>query len=230
MRAIVIFASCEGQTLRIAHRIAQTMGKHGVPTDTFDVAKQSVTEIALKTYDAVVLGSSLHYGEHDRRIEWCIREHQRYLAKIPTAFFSVCLGILSKNEQDRHAAEDVTDELLSRNIFNPSRRTAFAGALRYSEYGWLKKRIMRHFAEISGYATELAQDYEYTDWQAVEAFAVDFAEYVLRCRHPDPIGPWPADATRRHQCHRQCVKERSTQLGNDTVIAGDAQTENANVE
>ncbi len=38
MRAIVIYATCEGQTERIAKRIAEEMANQGVPTAFFSVS------------------------------------------------------------------------------------------------------------------------------------------------------------------------------------------------
>lgn len=179
MRAIVIYATCEGQTERIAKRCADVMRRAGVATDTYDVTRNDVAELAVESYDAVMLGSSLHYAEHDPRIAWCIREHRQQLASIPTAFFSVSLGIISEHAKDRAEAEWLADEFLHDQSFNPTRRACFAGALRSSKYGWLKKRLMRWIAEKSGSKTVTTQDYEYTDWNAVNAFATDFTALLI---------------------------------------------------
>ncbi|QDT61428.1 Protoporphyrinogen IX dehydrogenase [menaquinone] [Stieleria bergensis] len=157
MRAIVIYATCEGQTERIAKRCADVMRRSGVPTDTFNVTRNDVAELAVESYDAVMLGSSLHYAEHDPRIAWCIREHAK----------------------DRAEAEWLADEFLRNERIEPTRRACFAGALRYSKYGWLKKRMMRWIAEKSGSKTETTHDYEYTDWDTVDQFAKDFAADLI---------------------------------------------------
>lgn len=179
MRAIVIYATCEGQTERIAERCADVMRASGVPTDTFDVTKHDVVELAVESYDAVMFGSSLHYGEHDARIGWCIREHRQHLATIPTAFFSVSLGIISKHAKDRAEAEWLANEFLRDAVLKPTTRACFAGALRYSQYNGLKKRMMRWIAEKSGSKTETTRDYEYTNWNAVERFAKQFAAELI---------------------------------------------------
>ena len=49
----------------------------------------------------------------------------------------------------------------------------FAGALRYSRYGWLKRRLMRSIARREGGDTDTSRDHVYTDWDAVDRFAVD---------------------------------------------------------
>ena len=50
----------------------------------------------------------------------------------------------------------------------------FAGALVYTRYGWLKRRIMRRIAEADGRDVDTSRDHEYTDWQAVREFTTDF--------------------------------------------------------
>lgn len=186
MRAIVIYATCEGQTERIAQRIAAKMTERGLPTDIFDVTQNDVVGLAVESYQAVVLGSSLHYAEHDPRIAWCIGEHRDYLSRIPSAFFSVSLGIISQHYRDRIEARFLADEFLRDQGFSPSRIAFFAGALCYSKYGWIKKHLMHWIADKSGSETEMDRDYDYTDWQAVEDFANEFADFVHSCRQPEP--------------------------------------------
>ncbi|SMP42841.1 menaquinone-dependent protoporphyrinogen oxidase [Neorhodopirellula lusitana] len=207
MRAIVIYATCEGQTERIAKRIAKVMTDQGVPTDTFDVTRRHVHELAVDSYDAVVLGSSLHYAEHDPRIAWCIRENRRLLRELPTAFFSVSLGIISEHYKDRVEAEWLAESFLRDEDFVPSRHACFAGALRYSKYGWLKKHLMQWIAEKAGNKTNTDCDYEFTDWNAVEAFAEEFANFVHRCRKETRPGLKPIEVRKPY---RECVV-RSTE-------------------
>ncbi|TWU46135.1 Protoporphyrinogen IX dehydrogenase [menaquinone] [Rubripirellula tenax] len=165
------------------------MAEHGVPTDTFDVTKHDVTGLAVDSYQAVVFGSSLHFAEHDSRIAWCIRNYRSWLRDAPSAFFSVSLGIISKNHKDRREAAWLADEFLRQEDFTPSRKACFAGALRYSQYGSVTKHLMHWIAKKSGSDTDTDRDYDYTDWPAIEAFASDFASLIHSCRQPDPSGP-----------------------------------------
>ncbi len=56
----------------------------------------------------------------------------------------------------------------------------FAGALRYSEYGWMMKRVMKSIARREGNDTDTSRDHEYTDWPAVDRFANDVAVMAAR--------------------------------------------------
>lgn len=80
----------------------------------------------------------------------------------------------SDDLEARPAAEDLLEEFLEETGWDPDGTLAVAGALRYSEYGPLKRVVMRRIAGKAGGDTDVP-DYEYTDWVAVEAFAAEFA-------------------------------------------------------
>jgi menaquinone-dependent protoporphyrinogen oxidase len=50
-----------------------------------------------------------------------------------------------------------------------------AGAIPYSRYGLLKRWVMQYMSRQAGVKTSPKQDYEYTDWEALRGFAVEFA-------------------------------------------------------
>ena len=177
MRALVIYTSLEGQSEKIADYLAQQLSANGVPADTYNVVKNSHEEIVIESYDAVLVGSSMHYGHYDYRIRRLIRDNQTILQKLPTAFFSVSLGIQSEHLGDQHEVVKLTEEFLAELEFDPDATVYFAGALRYSKYGWLKKRMMRWIAGKSGEDDQdLGSDHEYTDWSKVDQFARHFCD------------------------------------------------------
>lgn len=56
----------------------------------------------------------------------------------------------------------------------PHRIVLVAGALKYLEYDFLKRMIMRMIAKKEGRDTDTTKDYEYTDWDAVRSFSDEF--------------------------------------------------------
>jgi menaquinone-dependent protoporphyrinogen oxidase len=58
----------------------------------------------------------------------------------------------------------------------------FGGRLAYTAYGWWTKRLLQLIAFGMRLSTDTAQDADYTDWQAVERFALDFHDVVERKR------------------------------------------------
>ncbi|MFG0265323.1 MAG: menaquinone-dependent protoporphyrinogen IX dehydrogenase [Rhodopirellula sp. JB055] len=187
MRNLIVFASHEGQTEQIAERIHQRLRDHSMPSDVLDVVHHTATEIQVEAYDAVLVGSPMHFGRHDPRIRFFIEHNLGLLNEIPTAFFSVSLASASKKRKDRAEAERLANEFLQSTNWSPPVMDCFAGALKYSKYGWLKRQIMHRIAQRSGAETDVDQDYDYTDWERVDEFADRFATLVRACRRPpDP--------------------------------------------
>jgi hypothetical protein len=59
---------------------------------------------------------------------------------------------------------------------------AFAGALQYREYDFATRLVMRLLMQRGEHPTAISRDFDYTDWDAVDAFARACAEHS-RSRH-----------------------------------------------
>ena len=94
---------------------------------------------------------------------------------MPTALFQVSLTSARDDEAHNRAARDLLAELEEKTGFDPDVVGLFAGALLYTQYGWFKRHVMRAIARREGGDTDMTQDYDYTDWEAVESFATDVA-------------------------------------------------------
>ena len=62
----------------------------------------------------------------------------------------------------------------------------FSGALLYTQYGFLKRRLMKRIAgdKPGDLGTDVSRDYVYTEWDGVTRFAEDFL---------DELAPRPTD-------------------------------------
>ena len=162
--ALVIYASVEGQTERIAQRIGSQLRDLGYRVDVAPAG----TDFALSDYAAMIVGASVHYGHHPARLARLL-SRQNLSAK-RTAFFSVSLGA-----KERYATRFLRDAR-----WQPQLLAVFPGALKYSKYGPLKRLVVRIFARLGGHDTDASRDYEYTDWDAVDAFAAAFSAALAR--------------------------------------------------
>ena len=171
-RILILYATTEGHTARIAERIAQRFrGRgHGVESQQADTVPSGLDPAA---YDAVIIGASIHYGHHPDYLRVFIRRHRAVLASRPGAFFSVSLSAGGPGAKPE-AAQRYLETFLRQAGWRPQQTATFAGALQYSRYGFLKKLMMRLIVGVAGGDTDPTRDYEYTDWGAVERFADDF--------------------------------------------------------
>lgn len=189
MRAIVIFAACEGPTERIAARIADELLRSRVPTDTYNVTRLPADEIAIDAYNAVVLGSATNSGQYDPRIAWLIGAHRELLADIPSTFFSVSLGDGCQDSKAKDAAEWTAGEFLRELRYDPPISANFAGALHGSPSGWLQRQRSHWLPTRPGHQTVVNHGHDFTDWPAVDQFAQRFARFVHSCQQPGPTQP-----------------------------------------
>ena len=185
MRTLVIYATEEGQTEKISRRIAKQLIQRGFPTDCQNIGVDPEDPIALDAYDAVVIGSPVHYSHYDARLAAYITRYREALREIPSAFFSVSLGILSEQAEEKEEPANIADDYLSQIGWNPPMRDHFAGAIVYSKYRWLKRKLIQFVVRKGGGPTDTRFDYEFTNWDQVDQFVDQFVEFVESCKRPD---------------------------------------------
>ena len=171
-RILLLYATVEGQTARIAERIAHTLREKGY---SVEMLPADTAEADPAAYDGVMVGASIHYGHHPAYLRTLIRRHGKALAARPCAFFSVSLSAGGPRPKPA-AAQRYIDKFLRRTGWQPQLVASFAGSVKYSLYGPIKRRVMIVFVGLGGGETDASRDYEYTDWDAVERFAVAYAQ------------------------------------------------------
>jgi menaquinone-dependent protoporphyrinogen oxidase len=176
----VFYATTEGQTRRIAERIAATLRERGLSSAAFDVASTEASSIDWNEVDGVVLGASLHRGKYQRQAGEFARTHRDALNTRPSAFFGVSLSAASRNQEEVEAARKLAHGFAESAGWNPLGIASFAGMLAYTRYGLLIRFIMRRIARKEGAPTDASRDYELTDWAEVARFANEVADAVLR--------------------------------------------------
>ena len=172
-RILVHYASTHGHTAKIAARIAATLEDDGA---TVDLQPLDEAQPVPSDYDAVILGASIHAGHHQRALLRWAEQHHTSLAVTPSAFFSVCLTAADDDDESRAATRGYLDDFVERTGWTPSRSTTFAGALQYREYDVATRALMRLLMRRMHHPTDTSQDYDYTDWDAVDRWAHELAE------------------------------------------------------
>lgn len=173
---LIIYGTGEGQTAKVATHIETTLEvmEHDVTvTDIEDL--DDTVDVAV--YDAVLVGSSIHAGKHHTKVLDFLRQHVDDLESLSSGFFQVSLSSAGDDEAKATAAGYV-ESLIESTGWQPDRIGQFGGALRYSEYGFLKRSMMRRLVGRAMGTTDTSRDYEFTDWDEVTAFTEDFVTIV----------------------------------------------------
>ena len=181
----VFYATTEGQTRRIAERIAEQIRKHGLDSSAVAIISEQASHIDWSRVRGAVLGASLHIGKHQAEATAFARVHHAELSAIPSLFFSVSLSAGSQRPEGVAAARQRAENFAADTGWQPSRIACIAGRLAYSQYNWLVRMLMRRIALKEGGSGDTSRDHEYTDWEQVEKLADDLA-YVIRLREVFP--------------------------------------------
>jgi menaquinone-dependent protoporphyrinogen oxidase len=171
----VPYETTEGQTAKIAEYIADVIRGYGHEAQTADIKRSG--HAVPGDYDAVIVGASIHMGKHDGYVGDFVRKNLALLERLPSAFFSVSLAA----HGDTAEAENYVEEFEQDTGWRPTVVALFGGALLYTEYGFLKRHVMKKIArdKPGSLGTDTSRDYVYTEWDGVRRFAEDFLEACL---------------------------------------------------
>ena len=171
MRILVIYATVDGQAGRVGKRVAERLAGagHAVVLRAVEDAPARIDDFA-----AVIVGGAIRYGHYSRALEDWVRAQADALASRPNAFFSVCLSAGGPGAKPA-TAQGYVDEFRKRTGWQPRTVASFAGALLYRRYNPFIRFMMRLIVGMAGGDTDTSRDYEYTDWDAVDRFAAQFA-------------------------------------------------------
>jgi menaquinone-dependent protoporphyrinogen oxidase len=183
---LVLYATHDGQTRKIAERIANVLRVRRHVVELLDAAR-APRDLDLSRFQAVFVGSPIHAQGYLRPVVRFIQSHRTELERVRS------LGILSKINDGHAQTMEIIERLIAQTGWRPRRVELVAGALLYTRYNFFIRFVMRRIVKKEGGDTDTSRDYEYTDWAAVDRFAVEFVEEVAASR---PIGaPLPASRT-----------------------------------
>ena len=118
MNILIVYASKEGQTASIAEFIAKEIRRHGYQATVYSGAILP-KEFSTTNYDAAIIGGSIHMNKYPRYLYTFIETHKDWFNQVPSALFTVCMAIHSKNEKEREIASAFGANLAAKNTGNP---------------------------------------------------------------------------------------------------------------
>lgn len=174
-RAIFLYSTREGQTKKILRFIMQTFS--GYQCDLVDLHVHP--QIDLSLYDKVLIGASIRYGRFHSSLYRFIDIHQKELIHSKAAF--LCVNLTARKEEqlkDTPEGSAYVQTFLKKSKWSPEMIGVFAGALRYPQYRFIDKIMIKLIMSMTGGETDTSKEVEYTNWQKVS----DFANSFLICK------------------------------------------------
>lgn len=175
---LVLYATREGHTRKVASRIADGLRRRGAEVALIDAANAGATaSLELAAFDLIVVGASMHAGGIEPEIVRFVAQHAEVISRQERSLFLVLLSVATKDPELREKSLADARAKLARQIrVDFGKPEMIAGALSYSKYSWPIKAIMRRIAGQAGGDTDTSRDYEYTDWDQVDAYAARLAD------------------------------------------------------
>ena len=174
-RILVLYGTTDGHTAKVATALGDTLRATGVDVDLVDAG---TGEPEPQDYAGVIVAASLHAAGYQRVVRRWVRRHAAALRDKPTAFVSVCLGVLQQDPTVRQELAAIRERFFTATEWRPTMTETIAGALLYTKYNWVKRWVMKRIVMKAGGDVDTSRDYEYTNWADVRAFANRFGNVV----------------------------------------------------
>lgn len=178
-RVLIVFTTKRGHTRAVARHVAEVMGSRGLGAVLADLDRVP-ERLPVEDVDGVVLAGPVHFGRHPRKLRAFAKRNRSALERLPSAFVSVSGAAIGDDPEHRSEARGYADGFAERTGWTPDRTCLAGGAIAYTKYNPLLRRVMRYISRKEGRSTDMSRDHDYTDWDAVGAFAEEFGALVAR--------------------------------------------------
>ena len=186
-RFLVVYATREGHTRRIAEYIANRLRDREYEPELIDAARAPL-HLNISRSAGAIIAASVHKQEHEIEMLNFVKRHLSDLERIRAAFLSVSLSQAGAEDPNAtparraQAAKDaqmMIDAFLTNTGWRPFKIRAVAGALLYSKYNFILRYVMKRIARKAGGDTDTSRDYEYTNWKGLDEFVDELTSSIV---------------------------------------------------
>ena len=170
----VFYATTEGQTRRIAERLAERLRRQGLDSRPFDLDGDLARVIDWAHVRGTIVSASLHAGRYQAAARTFVRRHAEQLNGVPSAFIGVSLAAASSHREEVAAAKALAEAFPETHGWHPPVVASVAGRLAYTRYNFFTKRLMKRVARKQGAPVDTRRDYEFTNWERIDQLADAF--------------------------------------------------------
>jgi menaquinone-dependent protoporphyrinogen oxidase len=165
---IIIYSTTDGHTREICSRLVRVIEQQGEQVTLIDI--EDVSSVDLAGFDKIVVGASIRYGKHDRKVYEFIEKNLQILDDRPNAFFSVNV-VARKPAKRQPDTNPYLKKFLKEIAWKPKKLAIFAGKIDYPSYSFWDRNIIRLIMWMTKGPTDPTVTIDFTDWEQVEDFA-----------------------------------------------------------
>lgn len=165
---IIIYSTTDGHTREICSRLVRVIEQQGEQVTIVDIEDASSVDLA--GFDKIVIGASIRYGKHDRKVYEFIERNLQLLEDKLNAFFSVNV-VARKPAKRQPDTNPYLKKFLKEIAWKPKKLAVFAGKIDYPRYSFWDRNIIRLIMWMTKGPTDPTVTIDFTDWEQVEDFA-----------------------------------------------------------
>jgi len=162
----IVYATVDGQTLKICNVLKQVLEENNKKVELFSIDEFNED---ITSFDTFIIGSSIRYGVHHKKIIEFINTYKTKLDAVKTAFFSVNL-VARKPEKNAPDTNPYVVKFFKSIDWEPSIVTVFAGKLDYKKYSFFDRKMIQLIMWMTKGPTNTNTEIEYTNWDKVKEF------------------------------------------------------------
>ena len=158
-KILITYATRSGSTIEVAERIATILSRAGAGVDVLPI-KNIAGSDGLHMYRAIIVGSAIRRGKWLPEASDFVKQYQNVLAKIPLAYFTVCMTLEPDTPENRQRAEAFLDPVHA--MVKPQAEAFFAGKYDPDRVSLADRLMLQMVGTPEG---------DFRDWAAIENWA-----------------------------------------------------------
>lgn len=165
---LLIYSTTDGHTVKICQRIqdiSESLGNEVKLISIDDAPSEDLSRV-----EKIVIGASIRYGKHNKKVFDFIAQNEAALNNKPSAFFSVNV-VARKPNKNKPDNNPYIIKFLSQNSWKPDKVGVFAGKIDYQKYRFFDRLMIRLIMYLTKGPTNPKTVAEFTNWDDVEDFA-----------------------------------------------------------
>ncbi len=168
VKTVMIYSSVDGQTLKICNKLRDVYQQNNQNVELFSINdfNEDITN-----YNRLIIGASIRYGVHNKKIIDFIKANKKQLDSIKTAFFSVNL-VARKFEKSTPDTNPYVIKFFKTIDWTPTIVGVFAGKLDYKKYPFFDRIMIQFIMWMTKGPTNTSAEIEYTNWDRVTEFGI----------------------------------------------------------
>lgn len=166
VKILIRYGTTEGQTAKVAEFVASRLRFAG---DEVTVADAATADVDVQHFQAAIIAASIHVGMYQKPVVEFVRANADWLKRTPSAFLSVSLSAVSSDAEEAKSLATITENFKAYTGWTNADIHHVGGAIRFSEYDFFRRWLMRAIAWEKGLIVTPGQDLELTNWSALGA-------------------------------------------------------------